>query len=50
MAVRIPKSKRIIIGIAIGYPDMNHPVNRLKTEREKISETVTFVNQGLARE
>lgn len=42
--VGIPGSKRIIIGIAIGYPDMNHPINRLKTKREKIDEIVTLVS------
>jgi nitroreductase len=40
---RIPGSKRIIIGVAIGYPDWNHSVNRLSTDREKTENIVRFV-------
>jgi nitroreductase len=32
----IPANKNMILGIAIGYPDWNHPLNRLKTVREVI--------------
>ena len=42
--VGVPESKRIIVGIAIGYPDRNHPINRLKTKRERIDEIVTLVS------
>ena len=41
--VRVRESKRIIVGIAIGYPDKNHPVNRLRINREKIANIVTLV-------
>jgi nitroreductase len=41
--VGIPDSKFIIIGIAIGYPDWDHPINKLRTNREEIENTVTFV-------
>jgi nitroreductase len=37
----IPESKRMIIGITIGYPDWDHPLNSLRTEREPIEELVT---------
>ena len=30
----IPDSKLIVLGIAIGYPDSDHPINKLRTERE----------------
>jgi hypothetical protein len=40
--VGIPETKRIIVGIAIGYPDWNHPVNQLSTNREKIEKIVTL--------
>ena len=40
--VGIPESKRIIIGIAIGYPDWDNPLNSLRTEREPIEELVTW--------
>ena len=41
--VKIPESKRIIVGIAIGYPDWDHPINHLNTDREKIRNIVTFL-------
>jgi len=41
--VGIPESKRIIIGLAIGYPDWDHPITGLKTTREEIDNIVTFV-------
>jgi nitroreductase len=41
--VGIPNSKFIIVGIAIGYPDWDHPVNELRTDREKLQSIVTFV-------
>jgi len=39
----IPESKRIIIGLAVGYPDWNHPIACIKTDRETIENIVTFV-------
>ena len=44
----IPESKQVIIGIAIGYPDWNHPLNSLRTEREPVEELVTW--RGMAEE
>jgi len=44
----IPESKRIIIGIAIGYPDWDDPLNSLQTEREPVEELVTWC--GVAEE
>ena len=40
--VGIPETKSIIVGIAIGYPDWNHPVNQLSTNRERIEKIVTL--------
>jgi nitroreductase len=39
----IPESKRIIIGLAIGYPDWEHPITGIKTSREEIKNIVTFI-------
>ena len=41
--VGIPESKRIIVGIAIGYADTSHPINSLRTERENVHRSVTVV-------
>jgi len=44
--VGIPESKRIIIGLAIGYPDWDHPITGMETGREKIENIVTFVGDS----
>jgi len=44
----IPESKQVIIGIAIGYLDWNHPLNSLWTDREPVEELVTW--RGMAEE
>jgi hypothetical protein len=41
-----PESKRVIIGIAIGYPDWDNSLNSLRTERQPIEELVTW--RGMA--
>jgi nitroreductase len=41
--VGVPESKQIILGIAIGYPDWDHPLNNLKTERETLENIVTVI-------
>jgi len=38
----IPASKRIIIGIAIGYPDWAFPANKLESERELVKNITTW--------
>jgi len=38
----IPESKRIVIGIAIGYPDRDFPANKLETDREPVDEFTTW--------
>lgn len=44
----IPESKRPVIGIAIGYPDWNNPVNDFRTGREPIEKLVTW--RGMTEE
>ena len=39
----IPESKRIVIAIAIGYPDWDFPANKLETEREPIENITTWL-------
>lgn len=38
----IPESKRIVISIAIGYPDWDFPANRLESERESVENITTW--------
>ena len=42
--VGIPDSKQIIVGLAIGYPDWDAPVNELETEREAVESLLTLVD------
>ena len=39
----IPESKKIVIAIAIGYPDWDFPANAVETERESVEEITTWV-------
>jgi len=39
----IPASKRLIIAIAMGYPDPDFPANRIRSEREPAENLTTWV-------
>lgn len=39
----VPESKNVIIGIAIGYPDWEAPVNNFKRERAGLDEFVSWL-------
>ncbi len=38
----IPESKRLVLGMAIGYPDMEAPANSLRTDRAPVEEILTW--------
>lgn len=38
----IPDSKVIVLGIAVGYPDPNDPVNQLRSERDPLDKVSTW--------
>jgi nitroreductase len=40
---QIPKSKRIIAAVAIGYPDWDFPANKVASERESIKNVATWL-------
>ncbi len=44
--LRIPDSKVIVLGIAIGYPVWNDPVNQFETEREPLEKIASFYGFG----
>ena len=44
--VKIPSSKQPIIGLAIGYPDWDDPINKLRTERESLDKILTLVGEA----
>lgn len=39
----IPASRRLCLGISIGYPDLAHPANQFRTERVPMSEIVRWM-------
>jgi len=39
----IPESKRILIAIAIGYPDGDFPANAVKSERKPTKNLTTWI-------
>jgi nitroreductase len=41
-ALEIPESKIILLGIAIGYPDWDDPINQFQTEREPLESITTW--------
>ena len=38
----IPDSKLIVVGLAIGYPDWDDPINQLRSEREPLDNVSTW--------
>jgi nitroreductase len=40
--LNIPESKILILGIAIGYPDWDDPINQFQTEREPLDTIATW--------
>lgn len=39
----LPDDRLVLLGISFGYPDLEHPVNAYRTERQSLSEVATFV-------
>jgi nitroreductase len=40
--LEIPDSKVVLLGIAIGYPDWDNPINQFRTEREPLDMIATW--------
>lgn len=41
--LNIPENKRVIIGVALGYPDWENPVTRFKSSREDLDKLVRWI-------
>ncbi|MGD0917928.1 MAG: nitroreductase [Thermodesulfobacteriota bacterium] len=41
--LNIPENKNVIIGIALGYPDWDVPINRFKSPRDNLEEFVRWI-------
>jgi len=40
--LNIPDSKLIVLGIALGYPDGDHPANKIRSDREPVDGLTTW--------
>ncbi len=41
--LNIPENKHVVIGIALGYPDEQNPINRFKSPREEFTKMVKWI-------
>jgi len=41
--LNIPENKNVVIGLALGYPDWESPINRFKSQRESLEKLVTWI-------
>ena len=41
--LNIPENKNVVIGVALGYPDWENPVNRFKSMRENLDKSVRWI-------
>lgn len=39
----IPESKRLIVGMSLGYPDLDSPINQLRTDRVDTEDLIQWV-------
>jgi nitroreductase len=40
--LNIPGSKRIVVGVAMGYPDFSSPAVKFRTDREPLERLVSW--------
>jgi len=41
--LNIPENKMVVIGVALGYPDLKNPINRFKSPREDIGNFIRWI-------
>jgi nitroreductase len=41
--LNIPENKNVVIGVAIGYPDWDVPINRFKSQRDDLEKFVRWI-------
>ena len=39
----IPENKNVVIGLALGYPDWESPINRFKSQRDDLSQMIRWI-------
>jgi nitroreductase len=41
--LNIPENKKVVIGVALGYPDWDVPINRFKSQRDSLDKFVRWI-------
>ncbi len=41
--LNIPENKNVVIGVALGYPDWDIPINQFKSERDRLEKFVRWI-------
>jgi nitroreductase len=41
--LNIPENKNVVIGVALGYPDSNIPINRFKSQRDNLEKFIQWI-------
>jgi nitroreductase len=41
--LNIPENKNLVIGVALGYPDLNIPINRFKSPRDNLEKFIRWI-------
>jgi len=42
--LNIPENKTVVIGVALGYPDLKSPINRFKSPREDVENFIRWID------
>jgi nitroreductase len=42
--LNIPDNKNVVIGVALGYPDSNIPINRFKSQRDNLEKFIRWID------
>jgi nitroreductase len=42
--LNIPENKNVVIGVALGYPDSNIPINRFKSQRDNLEKFIRWID------
>jgi nitroreductase len=42
--LNIPENKMVVVGVALGYPDLKSPINRFKSPREEIGKLIRWID------
>jgi hypothetical protein len=41
--LNIPENKNVVVGVALGYPDWDVPINQFKSQRDNLEKMVRWI-------